>query len=826
MEIRAATELFREADAATLLHRWSDLAIEVDTDARDALRKYLERATAYEGPRGLSGSSNLSGVPVQYRRTDTAERAAYGGRRFAVDGVSMQGMRRALRHTLARDLYHDVDVVNAHPTILYQWCARQEPPFPVPALAAYVADREPHLEAIVAANPELARVDRAFAKQVVLAVINGGASDADALDARPPWLEALRTEIHDLHKYVVRHPDVDRLKPVVERARARNVGGALTNHIICDAEDRILSAALAALGARGVPLDNVVLVFDGFMLPRGAFEPNNAMLAAMTAAARNATGYTVTFAEKPMDEGLDLAALGRVSRPPTRIADSHAEAGRMVRPDLHARVRFCPGGRVFARTAGGRVWTDHPRDAMGVIKSIVFDSGIKTLTAAGTPRPFAANGADARAIVERVCSDPPLDAGFPQRMREANMGKLFYADGVFDFALGERGQFRAECDDDLPAARIDTAFPRDAERDPRLEREVRERVLEAALGHEPGVVDTFLRHCARALACHVEDKDILVVLGERNSGKGSMTTALERAFGPYVGTANANSFILTTGAGGDAAKSNSWILACTGNRIVFTQEIKTDVENNRHRLDSNAVKLAVSGGDRIMARKNYTDEASTHFDGRMVMMANDFPPVSSTDVLELLTLFRTPYAYVSADKFADEATRLPIHRLADPAIKAFCRRADVANAFTHLVLDAYRREPVTPCAKVAADTVAFRQDLTSRNEEAAGAATGDIADLAIAFQFTRMRTDTVARTEAVEALEALGAPPISGQKLNARMEALGGVRSTNIKRDGKKVRGWQCVCLSEQAQAQTHNATPAPLCVLDDDASTDAGTEG
>ena len=43
------------------------------------------------------------------------------GRRFAVKGVSLQGLSRPIRQTIARD-YVDVDMVNAHPSILLFVC--------------------------------------------------------------------------------------------------------------------------------------------------------------------------------------------------------------------------------------------------------------------------------------------------------------------------------------------------------------------------------------------------------------------------------------------------------------------------------------------------------------------------------------------------------------------------------------------------------------------------------------------------------------------------------------------------------------------------------
>lgn len=52
------------------------------------------------------------------------------GRHYADKGLSMQSFPRKIRHTLAKTidgtaLYHDIDMANAHPTILSQLCQRK-----------------------------------------------------------------------------------------------------------------------------------------------------------------------------------------------------------------------------------------------------------------------------------------------------------------------------------------------------------------------------------------------------------------------------------------------------------------------------------------------------------------------------------------------------------------------------------------------------------------------------------------------------------------------------------------------------------------------------
>lgn len=59
---------------------------------------------------------------------------------FARGSLSLQCMFREVRNTIARDYYHDVDMANAHPVILRQFCDKLG--IPCPVLASYIERRD------------------------------------------------------------------------------------------------------------------------------------------------------------------------------------------------------------------------------------------------------------------------------------------------------------------------------------------------------------------------------------------------------------------------------------------------------------------------------------------------------------------------------------------------------------------------------------------------------------------------------------------------------------------------------------------------------------
>lgn len=62
------------------------------------------------------------------------------GRLYAEGALSIQGFSKSIRNILAKGLYHDIDMCNAHPTLLYQLC--QKKGWETPELRHYIEHRD------------------------------------------------------------------------------------------------------------------------------------------------------------------------------------------------------------------------------------------------------------------------------------------------------------------------------------------------------------------------------------------------------------------------------------------------------------------------------------------------------------------------------------------------------------------------------------------------------------------------------------------------------------------------------------------------------------
>ena len=88
------------------------------------------------------------------------------GRLFA-QSASLQNLPREFRGAIGAN-YHDLDMHNAHPTILYQYCKKND--IKCDALEYYVNNRDEVIKTIMSSYP----LEKGDVKQLILSVMNGG----------------------------------------------------------------------------------------------------------------------------------------------------------------------------------------------------------------------------------------------------------------------------------------------------------------------------------------------------------------------------------------------------------------------------------------------------------------------------------------------------------------------------------------------------------------------------------------------------------------------------------------------------------------------------
>ena len=247
---------------------------------------------------------NMRAVLVEYQKKskDGKRRVNYTyargcpegvGRVYAVGGVGMQNFKRKLRHTLAHNYCDDIDMVNAHPSILLQLAKKHG--LPCSGLEDYVSHREERLGDLVLSMG----MTREDAKKEVLKILNyGGRTDY----ASPPaWLVPLAAEFEVLrHRITDLYPDIK----AVKAGREYNLDGSVMNLVICTIERKCMFRLVEFLKNSGFRVD--VLCHDGCMVRKGKKAITQSVLDAATEYVAAHEGYRLPLAVKPMTDIIHL----------------------------------------------------------------------------------------------------------------------------------------------------------------------------------------------------------------------------------------------------------------------------------------------------------------------------------------------------------------------------------------------------------------------------------------------------------------------------------------------------------------------------------------
>ena len=185
------------------------------------------------------------------------------GRFFAIGSLSMQSLSREIRHTIQKD-YIDIDMVNAHPVILFNLCKKHK--IKCKYLKKYVNDRETYLNEL--------SLPREKAKQIYLSLTNGGQLDYNNVKNKSIHLKKYRRDSIKIIESICNLFKKDFDKHKLNREKHNiifNHGGSFLNTIMCDIENTILMKLFTYLNKP----NNAVLCFDGIMIKKQDIDLND-----------------------------------------------------------------------------------------------------------------------------------------------------------------------------------------------------------------------------------------------------------------------------------------------------------------------------------------------------------------------------------------------------------------------------------------------------------------------------------------------------------------------------------------------------------------------
>jgi len=267
-----------------------------DTE-KQQLEKYRDKMTAGK-------------IKIQYNKS----RNMTYGRSNPENGVGLYNIRREIRHTLASENYVDIDIDNAHPSLLLQ--KLNNAGINAPCLTDYVNNRQEWLDMIVKhykintlekvkAEPHLIKD---IPKDIFIRILFGGGfkawCDKWELSAAIPNKKIVEfiIEVEKINEWIVMaNPELLEIAKK-NKPDSHNINGTACSYYLQECEIQVLEVIYKyCVRNKYIRDDNAVLCADGLMIEKKYYEPE--LIAELQEEIRNNTEFNLKLSKKEMNLG-------------------------------------------------------------------------------------------------------------------------------------------------------------------------------------------------------------------------------------------------------------------------------------------------------------------------------------------------------------------------------------------------------------------------------------------------------------------------------------------------------------------------------------------
>lgn len=602
-----------------------------------------------------------------------------GGRLFSVG--SLQGLTGLFRSLIFRGMNAtDIDMVNAHPTILRYICKKHN--IVCPNLEYYINNRDQCYNEFSS---------RQEGKRAFLVSTNTD----KRIKTHSNTLKQYDAEMKRLQKEIIGLEEYKSINSTLLHDK-QNYNGSAINRILCYYENLILQNALDIINRKRIEV--AVLIFDGLVIYGNHYEDTSLLNEITTYVNEQMEGLNMRWSYKPFDTSLTIPETfdentyeGKKIYRPVKSED---EAANLIYDEVK-HILIPANNRLFFKREN--IWIDNRQDIDDFLLDHILSSNITKANDKGEFVPYAQNVKTAKNIREAVIVKIKTNYNGPniyEKFHSTTQYRLSFLDGVLDFKTQTFYGW-----DDIPFEYYSTKIIKrnigNWLENPDLNsvNEIKEKIFDTLFNSK---VDMAIHFLSRAIAGCVEDKNFATYLGSRDCGKGVIFELLKNAFGDYVTSFALNNILYERSTNTEeTSRKLYWLMDYEFVRLAISQE--TPSPEDKLKVDSKLLKKIASGGDEQVARRNF-DRVDTTFklDTTLFSLGNYALNFDSNDVMEHCIEFSSTVQFKARDEIDRMRTEgecellLNSFKIRDDNIKTNCKTDDWINACVYLLFKNYK----------------------------------------------------------------------------------------------------------------------------------------
>lgn len=247
------------------------------------IKKYSKKRGA------LFGKMNIT-----YKTKDKALYGLTGFGRFYGNKGSLDTIRSDIRGYLLNGFYSDVDIINCHPVLFYQF-AKTTYGLDMPVMKQIATERDEFLK-------ELGKDKEQFKSYLYPILYNG----IKELNGHPDFVSKLINEMNQLYFYIINDSKYDAIIKMCKNEKANEIG-SLVSHVIQHEEKKCLIEMINKFTELGYSVD--ILAHDGCCVRKNIDTTDctvpNDILEKVQEHIYNTLGYKVKLTIKPFNDKID-----------------------------------------------------------------------------------------------------------------------------------------------------------------------------------------------------------------------------------------------------------------------------------------------------------------------------------------------------------------------------------------------------------------------------------------------------------------------------------------------------------------------------------------